>query len=90
MPSFDEFVCFDFKNEAFMTELKEAFIDYFDNYKDGKILFLNNIPLDVINKELGMVFDEETTETEIDFTHKGNDYVYRKNVYMNTSTITRK
>lgn len=90
MNSFYELVCFDFQNEEFISELKRDFKEFFvDTYEKGNILFLNNIPLDVINKELGMIFEEETTEREIAFTYKGNNYIYSKNVYMNTSTITR-
>ena len=89
--NFKELTTFDFDNETFRKELKEELEEYFSTYsKDRNILFLNNIPTDVLNGELGFVFEEETQEKEIEFTYNNQNFVYRKNVYMNTSTITRR
>lgn len=89
--NFKELTTLDFDNENFRKELKEELEEYFSIYsKDRNILFLNNIPTDVLNRELGFVFEEETQAKEIEFTYNNQDFVYRKNVYMNTSTITRR
>ena len=87
MGKFNELVAFDYDEEDFKKELKKSFSDFFDGPKQN-ILFLNNIPTDVINKELGIVFDSEKEEI-IKFKQNGVKYIYRKNVYLNTSTITR-
>lgn len=89
--NFKELTTFDFNNEAFKKELKEELDDFFaPHHKHMNMLFLNNIPTDVLNIALRFVFEDETEAKEIDFTYNNQDFVYRKNVYMNTSTITRR